>query len=44
MLQQRNSIKDIIINWVIMLVVMLPTATLGVLGYLYGMLWLLQTI
>jgi hypothetical protein len=44
MLQQRNSIKDIIINWVIMLVVMLPTTALGVLGYLYGMLWLLQAI
>ena len=44
MLQQRNSIKDIIINWVIMLVVMLPTAALGVVGYLCGMLWLLQTI
>jgi hypothetical protein len=44
MLQQRNSIKEIIINWVIMLVVILPATALGVLGYLQGMLWLLQTI
>jgi len=44
MLQQRNSIKDIFINWVIMLAIVLPTAAIGMLGYLYGMLWLLQAI
>tara|TARA_B100000029_G_scaffold461020_1_gene492480 strand:- start:314 stop:448 length:135 start_codon:yes stop_codon:yes gene_type:complete len=44
MLRERNSIKDVIINWVIMLVVISPMAVLGMLGYLYGMLWLLGAI
>ena len=44
MLRERNTITDVIINWVIMLVVIIPMIALGGLGYMYGMLWLLGAI
>lgn len=44
MLRERNTIADVIINWVIMLVVIMPMIVAAFLGYMYGMLWLLGAI
>ena len=44
MLRQRNSIKDIAINWVIMLLVICPLTVLGMLGFFWGSLKILGAI
>jgi len=35
MLRQRNSIKDIVVNWVVMLLVILPLAAVSSLGFFW---------
>ena len=39
MLRERNSIKDVIINWVIMLLIILPVASIGLVYSFAAVLW-----
>jgi len=44
MLRDRNSMRDVIYNWFIMLTVIMPMAVGAMLGYVAGMLYLLGVI
>ena len=43
-MRDRNSIKDVVFNWVVLLGVYMPMAVGAMLGYLYGMLYILGAI
>tara|TARA_Y100000310_G_C19984138_1_gene491173 strand:+ start:83 stop:217 length:135 start_codon:yes stop_codon:yes gene_type:complete len=44
MLRQRDSIKDIIINWIIMILIILPVASIGLVYGFASVLWVLGAI